>query len=188
VRGDRAWGARCRLHERPRPRRAVHRGVGEIHARLATGVSGSSPAGSIGRPRNGKLEFYLRAVFAEEELERAKARSAATTRLRERRGDATTASQPPYGYRLATAGDVGLTDADRPDPQRVVVVPRPRRAAGAGAAGRSRSMRPSSRPAARASAAPRPRRLQRARRRQPGRRRRDPASRVPVRLRRNPEG
>lgn len=72
-----------------------------------------------------KLEFYLRAVFAEEELERAKARSATTTRLRERRGDTTTASQPPYGHRLARAGDVGMVTPERPDPRRVVLVPNP---------------------------------------------------------------
>ncbi|MEP7082294.1 MAG: recombinase family protein [Chloroflexota bacterium] len=72
-----------------------------------------------------KLEFYLRAVFAEEELERAKSRSATTTRIREGRGDETTASQPPYGYRLARAADVGQVTADCADPRRVVLVPNP---------------------------------------------------------------
>lgn len=85
---------------------------------VAGGVDWSAP--------DKRMEFYLRAVFAEEELERAKSRSARTREIRERRGDATVGGHAaPYGSMWARAGDVGMVTSEHPDPRRVVVVPNP---------------------------------------------------------------
>jgi DNA invertase Pin-like site-specific DNA recombinase len=61
-----------------------------------------------------RMEFRLRAMMAEEELEAAKRRAAETIRMRRRRGDAM--GQPPYGSRFARdEGRVVLVeDPDRP--------------------------------------------------------------------------
>jgi hypothetical protein len=64
-------------------------------------------------------------LIAEAEGAKAVERSVRAKATRDARGDVTTASQPPYGYRLARAGDVGQVTAERPDPQRVVLVPNP---------------------------------------------------------------
>lgn len=83
---------------------------------VAGGVDWASP----GR----KLEFHIRASFAEEELDRAKARSARTKQIRARRGDAVVGGHAaPYGSMWARAGDVGMVTDEHPDPRRIVVVP-----------------------------------------------------------------
>lgn len=81
---------------------------------VAGGVDWASP--------ERKLEFHIRASFAEEELDRAKARAARTVQIRQRRGDATTGGHAaPYGQMWARAGDVGLEG----DPRRIVIVDNP---------------------------------------------------------------
>ena len=69
-----------------------------------------------------KLEFHIRASFAEEELDRAKARAARTVEIRTRRGDVTTGGHAaPYGQMWVRAGEAGMDG----DPRRIVAVENP---------------------------------------------------------------
>jgi DNA invertase Pin-like site-specific DNA recombinase len=82
---------------------------------IADGVDWASP--------EKKLEFHLRAVFAEEELDRARARAASTVGFRRARGDVVVGGHhAPYGAEWVRAGDAGIAG----DPRRVVEVPNER--------------------------------------------------------------